>query len=149
MDLEKLAPVAAAECIRQQADSIDDLINLLSAHRQISNFGDWAKDNPIRALLMVGETVSPKTNSRHQFRGVPVTFANGGQSSNPVDIEPHLIRLFQNADLVPGQGYEITRLFLLIHPFQDGNGRTAWLLYNWIEGSLENPVPLPDFKFGE
>lgn len=30
--------------------------------------------------------------------------------------------------------------FELIHPFGDGNGRTGKLLYNWIRGTLENPV---------
>lgn len=35
--------------------------------------------------------------------------------------------------------------FLKIHPFPDGNGRTAALLLNWLSGSLDNPIVLHDF----
>lgn len=37
--------------------------------------------------------------------------------------------------------------FLMIHPFQDGNGRIASLLFNWGMGTLIEPFPLPYYKF--
>jgi len=35
--------------------------------------------------------------------------------------------------------------FLKIHPFKDGNGRVAFLLYNILNNSLDDPAPLPDY----
>jgi len=38
-----------------------------------------------------------------------------------------------------------TRRFLLIHPFADGNGRTAAIIFNMLMDSMEAPITLPDF----
>lgn len=38
--------------------------------------------------------------------------------------------------------------FLNIHPFADGNGRVASLLYNHFKGTILDPVPLP-YYFGD
>lgn len=35
--------------------------------------------------------------------------------------------------------------FLTIHPFLDGNGRTAAILLNWLCKRMGNPLPLPDY----
>ena len=43
---------------------------------------------------------------------------------------------------------EWIRQFLVIHPFVDGNGRTALVLYNWLLGTLDDPQKYPDY-FGE
>lgn len=40
---------------------------------------------------------------------------------------------------------EFVKEFLDIHPFQDGNGRTAAILYNLLNGTLGEPQPLPDY----
>lgn len=37
---------------------------------------------------------------------------------------------------------------LKIHPWIDGNGRTASIAYNWIFGTLDHPQPLPHYDFG-
>lgn len=36
--------------------------------------------------------------------------------------------------------------FLQAHPFSDGNGRTAVLIYNWMNGTLDNLVDLPEYS---
>lgn len=43
---------------------------------------------------------------------------------------------------------EFTYELLSIHPFGDGNGRTASLIRNWLLGTLETPSDLP-FYFNE
>ena len=41
----------------------------------------------------------------------------------------------------------LIRALLQIHPWADGNGRTASILRNWMLGTLDNPTPLPDYQF--
>lgn len=40
---------------------------------------------------------------------------------------------------------KFTREYLEIHPWRDGNGRSSVILYNWLRGSLDNPVWFPNW----
>lgn len=42
----------------------------------------------------------------------------------------------------------IIKQLLDIHPWADGNGRTASILRNWMLGTLDDPTPLP-YYYGE
>ena len=43
---------------------------------------------------------------------------------------------------------DVIKEFLDIHPYSDGNGRLAFILYNWLLGFPDEPFPLPYF-YGE
>ena len=42
----------------------------------------------------------------------------------------------------------LIKALLDIHPWADGNGRTASILRNWVYGKLDDPEPLP-YYYGD
>lgn len=81
------------------------------------------------------------------FRAVPVHHGKTFQSIGvaPDQIIPQLGKLL-DAD-IEGQitPEEFVKEFLDIHPLEDGNGRSAAIMYNMIRGTLDNPAIFPDF----
>lgn len=75
---------------------------------------------------------------------VPVAMQRLGDVLNSVDSEKHGA-LFDNPREIADY---LTREFLLIHPFTDGNGRVGSLMWNFLNGSIADPEPMPYF-FGE
>ena len=82
------------------------------------------------------------------YRRVQVMFRNGTVAAHePEEIPDAVSRLISHVHdpemaMTPD---EFCREFLVIHPFRDGNGRTAAILYNLLNDSLDKPVQLPDF----
>jgi hypothetical protein len=78
------------------------------------------------------------------IRSTPVTFASGGHAVDASVIVPTMERMFAQLD-ANTEREAFTHAVLDVHPFPDGNGRTASLLLNWLSGTLLAPGPLPDF----
>lgn len=144
MDLERVAFTAARECIRQEV-GLHELASLLDAY----NFSFEHDYLDHYVILSIAGIVDKRNKG---YRKIPVTFKNGGSAASPDSIFPAMDRLISCVKNVEGfedLTYEWVKAFLSIHPFIDGNGRTAWVLYNWLMHKKDYPNPLPDFKFGE
>lgn len=85
-------------------------------------------------------------NLNGMYRKVPVTFADGTLVGHDT-IEQNMNRLFKLIDELDdiNDVDAFVKAFLDIHPFIDGNGRAAFILYNWLRGALDSPDNLPDY----
>lgn len=79
------------------------------------------------------------------YRRTPVRFASGGHASNWQSIQRGMDMLMENKNTDTD---EWIKTFLDIHPFTDGNGRTASILLNLKRRTMGTPVDLP-FYYGE
>ena len=80
-----------------------------------------------------------------RYRGTPVYFAQGGHAANHQSIGRLMSQLMDLADKITVDQY--VHEFLRIHPYEDGNGRVASLLYNIGNGTVLDPVDLPHYEF--
>ena len=136
---------AETECAHQQVGA-DALARLLDAHQLTVGLAATRPLPSTDDALTLAAIVEPAPGNSDILRSTPVVFAGGGGAAPASQVGPALDRIFELLDETTDPD-EFTRAFLLIHPFRDGNGRVAWLLLNWLRGTLDNPVPLPDFDF--
>lgn len=135
----------AAREVQRQMDGPEMVPHLISAY-------DWARNNPVGMVTInvdwvdrVGRMVHPFTN-RGGFRHTEVYFASGGYAVPAHEVHEQLWRLCEYGDELSLD--EWVHRFLVIHPFADGNGRTAAVIYNVLGESLvDDPVPLPEYEF--
>lgn len=142
-NLERIAIAAAAECERQHVDELA-LVNLLTAHMYAMRHAHRAPADD--DIIEMGHLVEPEIN-RAGYRRTAVAVPDG--TSTPADwhdVDDAMARMMiQLAVNWPNVfATDVIHAMLSVHPFRDGNGRVAWLLYNWITGTLAEPAPLPD-----
>lgn len=117
-------------------------------------------------VMTIAELVEPELNDMSMesalkgegnLRNTPVGFATGGKATNPVDV-PHQFHrwavtwtegiLRPQEQATEEEVDRAVKALLQIHPWVDGNGRTASILRNWMLGTLDNPTQLPNFFDG-
>lgn len=82
------------------------------------------------------------------WRVTPAAFANGNLALAYQHIERQMglwMVEWNRQVLSKNMADQLTKQFLMIHPFEDGNGRIAAILWNWRLGTLSHPKPLPEF----
>lgn len=89
----------------------------------------------INALVLGKEEV--------EYRLTPVVFMSGGQGVDYREV-PRLMKNLLRAQ-VDLDVDSFCKELLDIHPFEDGNGRTAAVIYNLLKGFPAPPCALPDF----
>lgn len=140
--LEDIALHCVEECVRQNV-GLSGLVDLLGAYefavQQCADHGLPTEDD----VMDLAARIEPSTRGR--YRRTPVVFASGGHATTAELLPNAMDRLFDPPpDVVPE---EFVRAFLAIHPFTDGNGRVAFVLLNWLKGTLAQPVPLPEYDW--
>lgn len=140
MTLSRIANIAVMECERQHV-GLERLHTLLKGYEYaMKHEGEITYD----FLMTLAGIVEPDNHGR--TRVTPVTFAQGVSSAaNHSEVERLLDNLLNYGDEMPLMKW--VKQFLWIHPFNDGNGRVAWILLNMRKDTMQHPVPLPDFKF--
>lgn len=134
--MELIVPAAAAECWRQRVGP-DRVIMLLSGYVFANSLVEPITKAQLRELAGMIEP-----DNKGAYRITPVSFAD-----TSLGIHAALVPGLMNALITFGHVVNPTewiKEFLDIHPFTDGNGRTAWVLFNKLNGTMDNPLPLPD-----
>lgn len=137
--METIAVACVRECVRQRVD-LDSVAGLLFAYNHALRVEDNLPTE--RYMRAVAALVDPTLAG--SYRVTPVTFDNGGSAVHWREVPDAMQRLFAHLDdETPAR--EFAKAFLDIHPYADGNGRVAFILYNWLYGTLRDPQPVPDF----
>ncbi len=133
-----------AEEVRRQRDTPWHVFKMIQAFRYAQNM-IWSSSKTISMVnvLVIGAYIDEANVNGFRKHGVRV----GGRDGADWQEIPRLIEQLLEAQgrLTPEEFY---LEFEQIHPFADGNGRTGKILYNWLKGTLSDPVWPPDFFGG-
>jgi hypothetical protein len=140
VDSARVKEMIAAECERQMVGPVE--VKQMHAAYEFARMLGGKRVSTV-AIKHLGNLVEPVKGAG--YRKLPATFANLSHAVDASLIDSamnalimHQVRLTTN---------EFVKEFLAIHPFADGNGRVAFLLYNILNNTLHYPDPLPDYSF--
>lgn len=142
IDMVQIASACARECERQEVGLIE-LSYLIDAYRCALEATCDDEVPTLGLVLGLAMKIEPIKN-RQGYRTVPVTFSDGGGSAHYTTIAEAMQKMFTWMD-EDTDADEFVKAFLRVHPFIDGNGRVAFIIYNWLNGTLLQPVELPNY----
>lgn len=123
----------------RQGATLDETINMVEAWKYTNRFVRFPNLSTIKYLCYL-------ITGHNDYRQMPAVFDQGREAVKPELISNSMNGWHEWAEVSlrsPTETDLIIKEFLDIHPFADGNGRVASLLYNYARGTLEDPIPLP------
>src|SRR6185436_20934149 len=149
------AAIAADEAIRQKV-GIKGFADLLKAYELASHMSAYGTLQELDVLA-----IAARVNGLDliDYRHTPVTFPNMTVAPHHSIIPNAMRSMFalvkfigsshpDDANVIDSTVDGWIKNFLDIHPFIDGNGRTAWILRTWLLNQWDYPFPLPNY-YGE
>ena len=123
----------AVDEVERQGAGPEAVLHFLAAWDYAKGeFFPYNKDTLDLQIRFVNEVVRNGCNacpSGQAFRETPVVFANGNKGANWQEL-PRLMERLCESDLLWTNPDAFAIEFLSIHPFEDGNGRTASIIMN-------------------
>lgn len=144
LNIERIASIAAKEAIRQKV-GLDGLARLLDAYNLAYHLAQSGELFGIEDIRWIACKVEPLTGGN--FRSTAVTFANMSTAVSAAEVPDSMARLVKVNIAAQQAGLRDRWIkdFLDVHPFVDGNGRTAWILRTWLFNDWGYPSELPDY----
>lgn len=145
-----------SEVDRQHRDNYDDFQRAMVYARDVPLTAELDILMP-RYLMTIAQLVEPDVNTWvvvglnvSNLRRSEVSFLHGGTACPAAELPERWSRWLWLFDTMPLEGNEdeFIKMLLDIHPWEDGNGRTASILRNWMLGTLDDPTPLP-YYYGD
>jgi hypothetical protein len=135
----------ADECDRQQSGELS-VARMVEAYE----FADavLSEGRPIDeyAMMKIAYIIDPrnKFTLNDNYRCTTVVFANGNEGANYFQVPRLMNQLFtEGVDMMRDDPEAWVKELLRIHPWVDGNGRCAAIMWNWLNGTMIDPVPYP------
>ena len=130
---------AAEECQRQHSGELS-VARMVEAWEQAVTAYESDLVPAGAVLRGIAAIIEPRLNC-NGYRQVRVT-VGGSVPMHPSAVPSAMANLSEAMGrLTPTEAY---KEFEEIHPFIDGNGRTGSILYNWLSGTLLEPIAPPD-----
>lgn len=134
----------AEECTRQQSGEMS-VFRMVDAYTQAMNeYNSFVANGftpswSVEAVMSWAFTIDERNSTCRQ---VPVTI---DARAIPVVAFERILRemQYQQHEMTANEVYQE---FEALHPFIDGNGRVGAILFNWMNGTLNNsPITPPEF----
>lgn len=140
--MSKITDFCIAECERQNDLNTESVSGMVEAYITAQFLFGLGVNPNINTILEMAEMIKPQ--NKKGFRQTSVTFSNGNQGIQYSLIPDAMDKLVNAIEDISAQEFYIE--FEKIHPFEDGNGRLGTILYNGLNGTINNPV-VPAFAF--
>jgi len=147
VNIERIATIAAKECVKQQV-GLDRFSFLVEAYRYALNAADM-HSRLHEHIQTINSIIEPANNG--SFRRIAVRFPDFSVAVDAKEIPEAMSRLVEVSIAAQQANMQDRWIkdFLDVHPFVDGNGRTAWILRTWLMDEWSYPNALPNYYAGK